>query len=162
MKFSIDLAHSSVGFKVKHLGISNVRGTFTEFNADFEFDKETKTLKNLQANIDVSSIYTSVNKRDEHLRSADFFEVDKFPNMKFIGKKFSDNKIVGDLTIKDTTKEITLDYEFGGIFYDEDSKKHRVGFELSGKIDRVEFGVGKSTPMIGDSVKINIDIEAIS
>lgn len=162
MKFSSDLAHSNVSFKVKHLGIANVKGRFNKFNADFEFDKDTKTFKSLKADIDVNSIYTSVEKRDEHLRSADFFEVEKFPKMKFVGKKFSDDQIVGELTIKDVTEDITLDYKFGGIFHDEENSSYKLGFSLRGKLNRVKFNVGKSTPMIGESIKISIDIEAIS
>ena len=121
--YTIDPAHTEVAFKVKHLGISTVTGKFETFSGSFDFDPEKMENSTVSATIDVSSVNTSVEARDNHLRSPDFFEVEKFPEMTFKstkiqhvhGEKF---QIVGDLTIRDVTKSVVLDAELGGMATD--------------------------------------------
>ncbi|ASM36574.1 YceI family protein [Campylobacter sputorum] len=164
-QYSLDNAHTSVGFKIKHMQISNVKGDFTDFNALIDFDESKKQPLKMDAVIKITSIDTGTQKRDDHLRSAEYFDAKKFPDMKFVMKEFiadgsDEGKIKGDLTIKNITKPVTLDYEFGGITKDSNGK-NKIGFSLEGKIDRTEFGVGEKSVMLGDEVKIQVEVEAV-
>ncbi len=162
--FVIDKPHTDVSFKVRHMGISNTKGRFDEFRANIEFD--TCTLSLLEANIDINSINTSNKTRDNHLRTADFFDADKFPNMKFkmtefIPKNDDEGVVKGELTIKDKTLPVELEYEFGGYNKLEDGTE-KIGFSLEGKINRLDFGVGSKNPMVGNEILISIEVEANS
>lgn len=164
MQYSVDNSHSSVSFKIKHLQISNVKGDFSDFSAMIDFNEAKKHPIKIDATIKATSIDTGTKKRDEHLRQAEYFDVAKFPDMKFTMKEFipdgeDEGKIKGDLTIKNITKEVTLEYDFGGITKDRNGK-NKIGFSLEGKIKRTDFGVGEKSPMLGDEVKIQIELEA--
>lgn len=167
--WTLDPAHSEITFKVKHLMISNVKGEFTTFEASIDgedFKKSTLFVK-----IDASSIATNNNDRDTHLKSPDFFEVDKFPEITF--KSTSINKIddddyelIGDLTIKGVTKEITLDTEFGGYMKDPYGNE-KAGFSINGKLNRKDFGLNWNAAletggvMVSNEVKINAEVQFI-
>lgn len=163
--YSVDAVHSSTAFKIKHLQVSNVTGTFSKFNG--ELDITDKIPSNLTATIEVDSIDTNNQGRDAHLKKADFFDTAKFPQIKFAMKSFEnegdgEGKIKGDLTIKDVTRPVELNYEFSG------TGKNRkgveiVGFSLEGEIKRSDFNFApeSSTVALGDKIKINIDIEAV-
>lgn len=143
--YTIDTAHSEVIFKVKHLGISTVTGEFQSFSGSFEFDDGKIESSSVSATIDVASIDTSVEKRDDHLRSADFFEVEKYPNMTFKSTKIQsvdggEFQIVGDLTIKGVTKSVVLDAVLGGTATDPYGTE-KAAFTAETKIDRKEFGI---------------------
>ncbi|MCB0393857.1 MAG: polyisoprenoid-binding protein [Bdellovibrionales bacterium] len=165
-KFSLDHAHSEVGFEVKHLVLFDVKGRFDKFSGEFEFDDKTGNLTNVMATIEADSINTNEPDRDKHLRSADFFETSKFKTITFKGKKVnkSGNKpvsISGDLTIHGVTKPVTLNLEYQGIAQDAWGNT-KLGFKATGEIDRKEFGLtwnkklDKGGLAVGEKVKIII------
>lgn len=168
-KWVIDPAHSEITFKVKHLMISNVKGEFKTFQANI--DGEDFTTSTISANIDTTSIATNNNDRDTHLKSPDFFEVENYPEITFTStsiKKVDDDefKLVGDLTIKGTTKEITLDVEFGGFMKDPYGNE-KAGFSINGKLNRKDFGLNWNAAleaggvMVGNEIKINAEIQFV-
>uniref|UniRef100_UPI004049D78A YceI family protein n=1 Tax=Flavobacterium sp. TaxID=239 RepID=UPI004049D78A len=168
-KWVIDPAHSEITFKVKHLMISNVKGEFKTFQANI--DGEDFTTSTISANIDTTSIATNNNDRDTHLKSPDFFEVENYPEITFTStsiKKVDDDefKLVGDLTIKGTTKEITLDVEFGGFMKDPYGNE-KAGFSINGKLNRKDFGLNWNAAleaggvMVGNEIKINAEVQFI-
>lgn len=167
-KWAIDTMHSEVQFKVKHLVISTVTGTFNSFdgtvtNEGDDFDGAQVTFE-----VDVNSVDTNQTDRDNHLRSADFFNVEEYPKMTFSGslKKVSDEdyKLEGPLTIKDTTKDVSLDVTYGGSMIDGYGQT-KAGFEVSGKINRKEFGLTWSQVteaggvVVGDDVKLIFNVQ---
>ncbi|HRN48730.1 MAG TPA: YceI family protein, partial [Niabella sp.] len=122
-KWVLDPAHSELLFKVRHLMISNVKGEFKEFNASIDAVGDDFTNAKATATIQTASVFTNQNDRDNHLKSADFFEVEKYPEIKFESKELTkvddeNFKLTGALTIRDITKDITLDVEFGGVTKD--------------------------------------------
>jgi polyisoprenoid-binding protein YceI len=164
-EYVIDPAHSHVGFSVKHLMISTVKGEFKSFDADLDFDAKTKSFHKMDAKIEAKSVNTGIVKRDAHLRSADFFDIQKFPEITFKATKFAKNSVTGNLTIKGVTKEITLKQNIHGVI--KFRGESRVGFSLEGEINRKDFGLNWNKALeaggvlVGDKVKIVIDIEAI-
>jgi polyisoprenoid-binding protein YceI len=168
-KYAIDKAHSAVSFRVRHLGISNVTGYFRQYDASIELDgNDLRTFK-ATASIDVASIDTDNGMRDNHLKSPDFFEVEKYPKLTFTSKHIqningNNFQIVGDLTIKATTKEVVLNAEYLGTTRMRDTDK--VGFSASTTINRKEFGLmwDRITEaggiVVSDEVRINLEIEA--
>jgi len=170
-EYDLDLAHSSVTFKIKHLGISTVTGRFDKFTGTLEVDPvNLKSLKTT-ATIDVSSVDTDNDKRDEHLRQPDFFDAAKYPQMKFVTKEVKEsgkNKlaIAGDLTLRGVTKPVVLDAEFTGALKDPWGGE-RAAFTATTTIKRLDFGVGPDQKletgglMVGNEVRIEIEIEAI-
>lgn len=169
-KYKIDTGHSSVGFKVKHLVISTVSGRFNKFEGTFDFDEKTGRLKDVDMSIDVSSIDTNEPKRDKHLRSADFFDVKKFPKMTFRGKKvvYKDKKPVkvrGELMLHGHKKKVTLDVTYNGTVTDPWGNK-KLGFEATTEINRRDFGINWSKKLdsgglvVSEKVKIHIEGEA--
>ena len=168
-KWAIDPTHSEITFKVKHLMISNVKGEFRTFQANI--DGEDFTNSTISANIDTNSISTNNNDRDTHLKGPDFFEVEKYPEITFVSKsikKVDDDefKLVGDLTIKGTTKEITLDTEFGGYMKDPYGNE-KAGFSINGKLNRKDFGLNWNAAleaggvMVGNEIKINAEVQFV-
>ncbi|AQW85311.1 putative periplasmic protein (YceI-like domain) [Campylobacter pinnipediorum subsp. caledonicus] len=164
--YKVDPAHSNVGFMVKHLTIAKVYGSFKSYNADVDYDKDAKMLKTLDVTLDVNSVDTQNEKRDEHLKSEDFFKTSEFKDMKFKMTKFekesdTEGKVMGDLTIRDVTKPVELKFELSGIAKDMDGKE-RIGFSLTGDVMRKDFKIGDKFPgaMVSDKVQIQIDVEA--
>lgn len=168
--YNIDTGHSQVLFKVKHLGISTVTGKFLAFEGTFDFDPAKIDASMVSVTIDVASIDTGVEDRDNHLRAGDFFDVEKHPVMSFKGTKIQQVKgdnfqILGDLTIRDVTKPVTLDVELGGMATDPWGNE-KVAFTAETKIDRTEFGLTWSKLLetgglvVGNNVKIILEIEA--
>ena len=165
--YTLDMTHSGVGFSVKHLMVSNVKGKFKAFDGSFSFDEKTKAVTKLEGIVDVASIDTDIQKRDDHLRSADFFDAAKFPKMKFVMTKFINGKkpkIEGKLTIKDITKTIIFDADIGGAAVDPWGTK-KAGFSFNGVINRKDFGLNWNKTLeaggfvVGDEIKISIDLE---
>ena len=144
MTWNIDTSHTDVGFAVKHMMISTVRGKFTRFDADVSLDPAKLTEAKVTARIEAGSIDTSEEKRDGHLRSPDFFDVEKFPTMTFTSSKVTRNgddvEVTGNLKIKDQEHVVTLKGEVTGPGKDPWGNV-RVGFSLSGEIDRETFGL---------------------
>lgn len=164
--YGVDQAHSNVGFKVKHMMVSSTNGKFKTFSGTFDYDDKTRLVSKLIGKIAVASIDTDEPKRDIHLKGGDFFDSEKYPEITFVSKGIKGDKMVGDLTIKGVTKSVALGYEFGGFTTDPWGNK-RVGFELSGTIDRRDFGMiwNKALDVggvaVSNDVKITVDIEGI-
>ena len=169
MTWSLDPHHTSVSFSAKHLGVATVRGRFDEVSADLDLDdpndpttgKGTVTVKS-------ASITTGSEQRDGHLKTGDFLEVEKYPDIVFkvtkVTKKGDQYEVVGDLTIKDVTKEITLDYEHSGVVVDPMGNT-KVGGTLTGTLNRSDWGLTWNVPLggggllVGEKVKLEIDGE---
>lgn len=168
--YSLDDSHTQVGFSVKHLMITTVKGEFKTYNADIDFDAKTKKFNGFKADIETKSIDTGIEKRDEHLRSEDFFLSEKFPKMTFVMKSYKSdgNKGImsGDLTIRDVTKSVTLDVEDIATVKDFQGN-NRMGFTLKGKINRMDYGLKWNKALeagglaVSEEVKILVEIEAI-
>jgi len=164
--YNVDASHSSVSFKVKHMMISNVKGSFDNFSGTFEYDEKTSALKSLKGEIDVNSINTANKKRDKHLRANDMLGAKEFPKITFVITKIDGDEVYGDFTLKGVTKNIKLDFENGGTIKDPWGNE-RAGFALSGKISRKAYGVTYNKVLeaggvaVGDIVKLDIEIEGI-
>jgi len=170
-QWSVDPIHSELAFKVKHLMISNVKGVFGKYAASIKADGDSPITPDVRLTIDPASIDTGDAGRDQHLRAADFFDVEKFPSIEFVGKKLeqidtNDYKLHGDLTIKGVTKRVTLDVEFGGIMKDPWGNE-KAGLAVNGKINRNEFGLSFNAALetggvlLGEEVKINAEFQLI-
>jgi polyisoprenoid-binding protein YceI len=164
-EWQIDPAHTTVAFTVRHMGISNVHGRFTKVSGTANLDDSDITKSSVNATIDVASINTGNDSRDNDLRSANYFDAAQFPTMTFKSKsitKAGDNKlkVVGDLTIKGVTKEVTLDVD-GPSSPIKMGPNQRRGLSATTSINRKDFGVGAKTPaaMVGEEIKIQIDAE---
>ncbi len=166
--WQFDAAHSTVGFKVSHLVISSTTGKFTKFSGSVEFDGKSFEEGKVEVSIDVASIDTDNEDRDKHLLAPEFFDAEKYPEMRFVSKKITnvkgdEFKIVGDLTIRDVTREVVLDAEFRGSA--EFMGTTKAGFRATGEINRQDFGVSFSRTMetgglvVGDTVEITLEIE---
>lgn len=168
--WNVDQAHSEVGFSVKHMMISKAKGTFDQFEATIEADVEDLTDAKIEFVIDTTSINTRNKDRDDHLRSADFFDAENYPKITFIAtdiKKTADSNydVTGNLTLKGTTKPVTLDVSFEGQSKDPMSGSMVAGFSGSTKINRKEFGltwnaaVETGGVLVGEDVNINFELE---
>lgn len=169
--YKIDPTHSEIKFKVKHLMITNVTGEFKTFDATMESDKEDFSDAKITFNADINSINTNQEQRDAHLKSDDFFNAEKYPKMTFVSKqlipiKGNDYKLVGDLTIRDVTKEVELEVEFGGTMVDFYGQT-KVGFEINGKISRHEFELKWNAVteaggvVVSDEVKLHLAAQMV-
>jgi polyisoprenoid-binding protein YceI len=169
-KYHVDPEHSTVGFSVDHLVVSKTKGQFMDYVGFIEMDPEAKTVKTIEAVVKTSSVSTNHQKRDGHLKSADFFDVEKYPTMTYKLKSYSKNgegyTAIGDLTLRGVTKEITLAGNFNGTTQDPWGYT-RAGFTAEGKINRKDFGINWSKALdngglvVGDEVLIKLDIECI-
>lgn len=161
--YDLDLAHTTVEFKVKHLVISRVTGRFNKFSGTFVGDEKSKKLEKVEAEIDVASIDTNEKKRDDHLRGGDFFEAEKFPKITFksTGVESKDGKkgkIKGELTIKGITKPVTLDAEYTGTVKDPWGKEN-AGFRATTKINRKDFGITWNKSLDGGGMVVGEEVE---
>jgi polyisoprenoid-binding protein YceI len=169
--WKIDNGHSQIQFKIKHMVITNVTGSFDKFDATMESSKDDFTDAKITFEADASSINTGNEKRDGHLKGADFFNTAQYPKLSFVSKvvKKTDSnhyKVDGDITIRDVTKPISLDVLYNGTVLNPWGKTV-AGFEITGKINRMDFGLtwsGKTAAgelMAGDEVKLDINAEMI-
>ena len=169
--FSIDPDHSTIGFKVRHLAISSVAGSFGTFSGTFAYDSTDVSKSSVEASIQTKSINTSQQKRDDHLRSEDFLFVDKFSAITFKSKEIKDAtpesfKVLGDLTIRGVTKPVVLDVSLGGVAKDMYGNE-RAAFSAVAKINRKDFGLTwnklleTGALVVGDEVQIALEIEGI-
>jgi polyisoprenoid-binding protein YceI len=170
-KWSIDPMHSEVQFKVKHLVISTVSGFFKSFEGTVETDSEDFEHSKIEFSIDIDSIDTKQTQRDEHLKSAEFFDAAKYPHIKFKSTSFKktgedEYDLQGNLTIKDVTKPVTLHVEYGGSAADFYGNT-KAGFEITGKINRKEFGLTwdgvteAGSVVVGEDIKLTINAQLI-
>jgi polyisoprenoid-binding protein YceI len=169
--WNLDAAHSGINFSVRHMVVSKVRGRFTTFTGTLSFDENDLSRSTVEVIVAASSIDTGTAQRDIHLRSADFFDADRFPELRFrstrIEKVDTDHcRVVGDLTIRDVTREVTLDAEYGGRAKDPWGNE-RVAFAAKTAIDRKDFGLGWNQALeaggvlVGDRVEIELDVQAV-
>lgn len=169
-KYTIDSAHSSVAFSVRHMVVAKTRGRFTKFSGSFAFDPEDASKSHVDVAIDVSSIDTHEAQRDGHLKGADFFDAEKFKELTFKSKRVegsgSDLRVTGDLTIKGVTHEVTLDVEYNGAGKDPWGNE-RAGFSAKTSINRKDYGLTWNQALetggllVGEKVEIEIDVEAL-
>ena len=157
--YNIDKAHSEVTFQVRHL-LTKVRGRFSDFEGTIEYDEEQPENSRVNAAIKATSIDTSERDRDNHLRSADFFDVEKFPTLTFKGGA------IGDLTIHGVTRQVTFDVNFLGRAKDPWGNE-RIAFEAETTINRKDYGLNWNAALetggflVGDEVKISLSVQAI-
>lgn len=162
--YKVDASHSMVGFKVKHMMVSTVTGKFNGFKGTYDLEKGV--FKSLSGEIKADSIDTGIPKRDDHLRSADFFDVANFGDITFVMTDATKKKMTGNLSIRGVTKKVSLDIEMGGVVEDP-SGNMRSGFVLSGKVNRKDFGLSWNKAIeaggvvVGDEVKLVVEIEGI-
>lgn len=171
--YKIDPAHSQVIFKVKHFGISTVTGRFDNFEGNYTFDQSSVENSSVNAKIDATSVNTNNKKRDDHLKSDDFLNVGKFPEISFKSKEIkkgsSDGEflIVGYLTLHGITKTIALETDLGGVVEKDPYGNKRSAFTATGEINRKDFGIEYNKLMeagglvVGDEVKIILEVEGI-
>lgn len=165
-KWNVDNMHSFVNFSVKHLGISFVDGRFDKYEGTFDGTPEDITKGTFNFTVDINSINTGVEMRDNHLKTNDFFNADKYPSMKFestsIKKTGKDQyKLTGNLTIRDITKPVTFDLTYGGLLKDDGQGNSKVGFQASTTINRFDFDVNydPSGQAIAKDVNVTVNLE---
>ncbi|MDR4493650.1 MAG: YceI family protein [Nitrospirales bacterium] len=169
-KWNVDHDHSTIGFQVAHMVVSKTNGKFTEYTGVVEMDPEAMEFESIEAMIQTESVTTDHQKRDEHLRSPDFFDVKAFPTMTYKMKSYKKTEenytAVGELTLLGVTKEITLEGSFNGVAQDPWGNT-RAGFTAEGTINRKDFGMKFSKLLdngglvVGDEVTIKLEIEVI-
>ena len=168
--WTADQSHSQIDFKVRHLGISNVRGSFDEYDVVMRFDPADLTTLQVETTIDASSINTENERRDNHLRSDDFFNAEQYPTLTFVSKEVRNIdgesfEVVGDLTIRDVTKEVVLDAAFLGTTTQRDRRK--AGFTAETTINRFDYGLkwDRLTEagglVVGEDVQIILELEMV-
>jgi polyisoprenoid-binding protein YceI len=163
VKWNIDPAHSEIGFKVKHLMITNVKGEFKEFDASIYTAGENFMTSEIDFWLNPASVTTGDAKRDEHLRSADFFDAEKYKQISFTGNTYEQvdgdgsYTLYGDLTIKGIKKQVKLDVEFGGVMKDPWGNE-KAGFTINGKINRKDWGLNWNAALEAGGVLVSEDV----
>lgn len=164
--WKVDPSHTDIAFKVRHMMISTVSGNFTDFHATAETDNDNFVNGHFEFSAKINSIDTKNSDRDTHLKSADFFDAETHPELKFVSKSYDGEKMVGDLTIRGTTKEVELDVEFNGIAQDPYGQT-KAGFEISGSIDRKDFNLNWNAVteagniVVSDKVRLIADLQLV-
>jgi len=165
-KWTIDPTHSEVSFKVKHLVISTVTGSFQKFEGYAESPNGDFSGAKVEFTADINSINTNQSDRDAHLKSGDFFDAEKYPQLKFTNGVLQGNVLRGDLTIKEVTKPIEFEVDHGGVAEDPYGNT-KAGFELEGKISRKEFGLTWSavteagSVVVGDQIRLLASVQLV-
>lgn len=170
MSWQIDYAHSQIQFSVRHLMVSKVRGQFEKFTATIDLDENNPAHSNVEVQIEAASINTQVSDRDAHLRSPDFLDVEKYPYLTFKSKRVdvidkAHARLTGDLTIRDITREITLDVEYNGQVKSPFGPFVSAGFSAQTKINRQDWGLTWNAALetggvlVGDEITITIELE---
>lgn len=168
-RWALDTAHSVVGFSVRHMMVANVRGEFRSFTADLQFDPADLSTGSVKATIETASIHTREEKRDAHLRSPDFFDAEKYPQLTFVSKSVTRHgdgwKVLGDLTIRDQTHEVTLNVENPTPEVKDPWGNAKVGITASTKIKRSQWGLSWNAALeaggvlVGDEITIHLELE---
>ncbi|GAB4108496.1 MAG: YceI family protein [Acidobacteriota bacterium] len=170
--YQVDPTHSVVGFSVRHLMITNVRGEFTDYSATVNWDPQDPSSFSVEAVIKVSSINTRNERRDNHLRSADFFDAENHPEMKFTSRRVSRSgegklQVTGDLTIRGVTRQVTLDVEGPTPAIKDPWGNERIGAVATTTINRTDFGLNWNQALeaggvvVGEEVTINLELELV-
>ncbi|MBI2502866.1 MAG: YceI family protein [Candidatus Latescibacteria bacterium] len=167
-EYTLDPAHSQVVFKIKHLGISTVTGSFEKLSGAFAFDPQNIKGSRASTTIEATSISTGVEKRDAHLRSPDFLDVEKFPQLTFASKEITaidgnTFQVHGDLTMHGVTRPVVLEAELGGVLAEDPWGNARAAFTASTTLNRKDFGLAVETGdlILGEEVQILLEIEGI-
>ncbi len=162
--YTVDPVHSSISFRISHQAISEIHGRFKDYTGTFTIDRNDPNKSSFALTIKVGSVDTDNEKRDEHLRAPDYFNVKQFPTMTFQSKKVKPTddgyEVTGDLTMHGVTNEITLDLKGGHKEIEFPKATKRVGVTVNTTIDRTKFGMRSEKPGLGDDVNISIGIEA--
>ena len=168
--YSFDTAHSAIGFRVKHMGLVDVPGYFRDFSGTVNFDAKDVTKSTVQFTAQMTSVDTGVAPRDKHLRTADFFEVEKYPEMSFkstkVEKKGKNMLVTGDLTMKGVTKQVSIPFKIAGFLPADQRSGGKMGVTAETVINRRDFGVnyGSNMPngvaVLSDNITVNLQIEA--
>lgn len=168
-KYNLDPAHSAANFSVKHMMIAKVHGSFGKLSGSLDYDPVNPTAARVEATIDASSINTGEAQRDTHLKSADFFDVEKFPSLTFKSKKVekggSGLRVTGDLTIHGVTKEVVLDVEGPSAEMKDPWGNLKIGASATTKISRKEFGLSWNAALeaggvlVGDDIAITLELQ---
>ncbi|HEX2890875.1 YceI family protein [Vineibacter terrae] len=169
VKLKLDRSHIYVGFQVGHIGFSTVHGRFNDAAGEITFDKDKPETSTVSATIQTKSVDTNDEARDKHLRTADFFDAEKFPTMTFKSTKIektgeATGRMTGELTVLGVTKPVTLDVTFTRMAehpFPAYKKVLTAGFSARGKIKRSDFGMTKFVPAVGDEIVLLIDVEAV-
>jgi len=163
--WTIDPAHSSINFQIRHMGVSNVHGSIGAVKGTVVYDEKDVTKSTVEASADTTTVATGVEARDKHLKSPDFFDVEKFPTLTFkstsVSKTGGKLTLTGDLTLHGVTKSVTLDVDGPAPALTDKSGKTRSGFSATGTLKRSDFNFGSKfgSAMVGDDVKFSIDVE---
>jgi polyisoprenoid-binding protein YceI len=171
VRYDLDQAHTHLGFTAKHLAVSTVRGRFNKFEGYFESPDDDFTKARGEVRVEVASLESRSDQRDTHLRSADFFDAEKYPYIRFkltgIEQVDDENfRIKGELTVKEITKPITLDATVEGRMPDPFGAKERVGISARGQLNRMDFGlnwdgVAGAVPFASHTIKLEVDAEIV-
>ena len=171
VQYEVDQQHTHIGFTAKHLGVSTVRGRFNRFEGQFEGPDDDFTKARGEVRIEVASLESRSDQRDTHLRSADFFDAEKYPyiTFKITAVKAVDDesfRVTGDLTVKDVTRPIVLDATVEGRMPDPFGAKERIGISARGQLDRMDFGlnwngVAGAVPFASHIIKLEVDAEIV-
>jgi polyisoprenoid-binding protein YceI len=169
-RWNIDPSHSGIHFTVRHLVISKVRGAFTKYLGSVEFDEQNPAASQVSVRVDAASIDTREEKRDAHLRSPDFFDVEKFPELTFLSTKVEKSadgyRVTGDLTIHGVTRPVVLEAELLGRSKDPWGNE-RIGFAAQTSVNRKDFGLTWNQALetggvlVGEKIEIALDIQAV-
>lgn len=168
-KWAIDPTHSEIGFKVKHMMFTNVSGKFDNYEGTIETEENDFSTAKISFSADINSIDTKNNDRDNHLKSGDFFDAEKYPKLTFEGKSFNkinenNYELIGNLNIKGTSKEVKLPVEFSGLMQDPWGNT-KVGLNIEGKINRKDWGLNWNAALetggvlVGEEVKLTIGLQ---
>ena len=170
-KWDFDLVHSSINFHVRHLMVSKVHGRFQTWTGTLELDEQDLTRSRIDISIDASSIDTKEDKRDAHLRSPDFLDVEKFPAITFTSKRIERDgdgyQVTGDITFHGVTREVVLEVEGGDQFVKDPWGGLRTGFSAKTRLNRKDFGLTWNMALeaggfvVGDKLEISIEVEAV-
>lgn len=172
MSWQIDFAHSHIYFTARHMMISKVRGNFESFSGDIAFDPDNPAATTVNVAIDAATITTGMPDRDNHLRSADFLDVENYPTITFVGTDVTQSdahsgQLTGDLTIGDVTREVTLDVSYSGVVANPFTGAKAAGFTATTKINREDFGLTWNVALesggwlVGKQINIEIELELI-
>ena len=160
--YKIDKARSNLEFQAVYMLINKTKGNFSTYNGNVDFDEKSRTLKVLNGEMEMKSIDTKNQKRDDHLRD-DFLNVEKFPTGKFVMKSVKGHKLTADLTLRGVTKSVVFDYELNGPVEDPMKQKKFINIELKGKVNRKDFGIESDSTFeatLKDEIEIYIEIGA--
>jgi polyisoprenoid-binding protein YceI len=169
--WNIDATHSGIHFSVRHMVFAKVRGRFAKFRGQVRLDPEHLTQASVEVEMDAASIDTGVTDRDDHLRSGDFFDVDRYPKLLFRSTRVEHvagdrYRVVGDLTIRDVTREVTLDVEYGGVAKDPWGNQ-RAAFTATTSLQRTDYGLHWNQVLeaggvlVGERVDIELEVQAV-